>query len=142
MINPARLEATFQDYMGDLDRHAPDGVMDVDLQLLQSLDLLHNWDEGGDSETLTSCFHVIETQEKLTLFNEHFAAWIIPYSVESEPVTMTLVSVVEGDSMRLELAFLTTGVYNTSRTVLKVLERLLQEIRETESVIARLSETG
>jgi hypothetical protein len=142
MMSPARLEEVFCEYMNNLDGYAADGVMEVDLPLLHSLDLLRDWDEPSETEMLTHYFHVIETQEKLTLFNEQFAAWIIPYAIESEPVTLTLVAAVGEEMPHLELAFMTTGVYNTSRTVLKVLERIIQDIRETESVLARLSQTG
>jgi hypothetical protein len=142
MMSPARLEEVFCEYMNNLDGYAPDGVMEVDLPLLHSLDLLRDWDEPSETEMLTHYFHVIETQEKLTLFNEQFAAWIVPYAMESEPVTLTLVAAVDEEAPHLELAFMTTGVYNTSRTVLKVLERTIQDIRETESVLARLSQTG
>ena len=42
----------------------------------------------------------------------------------------------------MELVFSAAGVYNSSRMVLKVLERFLEEIQETERVLASLSDVS
>lgn len=136
MINPSTLESRFQSYITDLNSWVPDGVLDVDLHLLHSLDLLTNWNEEEEESALTHFFHVIETSEKLTLFNEQFVAWIVPYTLDQEAVTLTLLASLNEESLHLELAFMTSGVYNNSQTVLKVLERFIQEVQETESVLA------
>ncbi len=131
MEDPSLLEKHFNSYMTDLQSHLPDGVIDVDLELLQELDLLHV-KEGEEEEDLTESFYVIESSEKLTLFNERFAVWIVPQLIEATPTTYTLIAMNHDSDPRLEMAFSTSGVYNHSGLVLRILEKFLEQIDENE----------
>ncbi len=131
MEDPSLLEKHFNSYMTDLQSHLPDGVIDVDLELLQELDLLHV-KEGEEEEDLTESFYVIESSEKLTLFNERFAVWIVPQLIEATPTTSTLLAMNHDSDPRLEMAFSTSGVYNHSGLVLRILEKFLEQIDENE----------
>lgn len=144
MANLAQLEATFQRYVADLERWVPDGIVDVDIDLLQRLDLLSalDGDDEEDQQRLAQYFHVIESPDKITLFNDDFAIWIVPEIHDSHPVTYGMIALRYDDGIELEMVFSATGVYNTSRTMLRVLDRLLQEIRETEQELLRLGETS
>lgn len=141
MTNLAQLEATYQQYAENLSEWLPDGMISVDLSLLQRLDLLEGLD-GDDASRITHYFHVVESPEKITLFNEHFAIWIVPELADSIPVTYALIALRREGKHQLEMGFSATGVYNTSRTVLRVLEKLLDEIRETEQELERLQPEG
>lgn len=141
MINPVLLESSFQHLMDNLEVELPDGIIQVDLQLLRALSLLNPADDAftGSDHALTYYFQVIETPEKITLFNDQFVVWIVPQLVEEEPATFALVALLRGEAPELELAFATTGVYNSSKMVLRILERFLEEIQENERLLARLS---
>ncbi|MBN4067099.1 hypothetical protein JYU14_03345 [Simkania negevensis] len=141
MINPIEIEASFQEYIQDLTRWAPDGIIQVDLDLLQSLGLLDcgNEEMVDDSEEMDFQFHVIESSEKITLFNEEFVIWIVPEVKENASSTFILVALNCEGSPQLELVFVTSGVYNTSRFVLQLLEHYLREIVENEDTLERIS---
>ena len=77
MFNPVEIENLFNKYIGNLADWAHDGLINVDLKLLYELGLLDNFDDiNEDSDDLTQYFHVIESAEKVTLFNEQFIIWI------------------------------------------------------------------
>ena len=74
----------------------PDGFINVNLQLLQELGLLSNSElEISDPESLSQQFHVIETSEKVTLFNKQFAVWIIPQTDTELPSTLILIALIQ-----------------------------------------------
>lgn len=139
MENPQEIEVVFQKYMSNLKEYAPDGIIDVDLQLMQELDLLHS-DESFESEhaELSHSFYVVESHEKLTLFNDRFVVWIVPQIVDDVATTYTLIALNEDQKNRLEMVFATTGVYNHSSLVLRILEKFLDQIDENEEEIHKL----
>lgn len=139
MDTPKEIEAAFERFMSNLKEYAPDGIVDVDLQLMQELDLLHSeeMDDEEDSK-LSHSFYVVESHEKLTLFNDRFVVWIVPQIVDDTATTYTLIALNEEEKNRLEMVFATTGVYNHSSLVLRILEKLLDQIDENEQEIYNL----
>ncbi|MBM3184463.1 MAG: hypothetical protein FJZ64_04065 [Chlamydiae bacterium] len=84
---------------------------------------------------MTQYFHVIESIEKVTLFNDQFVIWIIPKMEQDQPTTFVLIASNHQDNINLEIVFTTKGVYNTPRYVLKVLQHFLTDILDTEAAI-------
>jgi hypothetical protein len=143
MNNLSLIEEYFKKYISDLDQYLHDGVIDVSLDLLNTMGLL-DFQHGvvKEDDSLTRYFHVIESIEKITLINEHFVIWIVPDSFEGKPVTYTLIALANPSGPQLEMAFCTAGVYNNSPLVLKILEKYLIEIQENESLIKNYKKTG
>lgn len=140
-MEPVDLENAFNRYMSDLPQHAPDGIVEVDLTLLQELGLLvYDEEQEEISDSLTHNFFVIESADKLTLFNEKFSVWIVPKMLHETPTTYTLIALNEDQKPRLEMVFTTSGVYNHSSLVLRILERFLEQIEENEEEICRFRE--
>lgn len=140
MASLTQLEEAYAEFSQDLGHHLPDGLVHVDLSLLHRLDLLTFNDEGlAPSPSITHYFHVVESPEKITLFNERYAVWIIPEMVGQTPTTYCLIGLNGDDCVQLELGFHATGIYNTSRTVLRVLEQFLEEIQENEEELTKIS---
>lgn len=139
-MNPHDLEEAYQEYINDLKGFVPDGIVEVDLTLLYELDLL-NIEEyfEGDETPLSHNFYVIESPDKLTLFNQKFVVWIVPKMVEETPSTFTLIALKDKDKTHLEMVFSTQGVYNHSSLVLRILEKFLILIEENEKEILRLN---
>lgn len=139
MNNIERLEANYKKFTKNLPKWLPEGVVDVDIALLQELELL-NFDEQNcqESDSLTRYFHVVETEEKITLVNEQFVIWIVPENDEDLSKTFTLIALNSEKEPTLEMAFYVSGVYNSSRLVLRVLEKYLKEIMENEDMIDQL----
>lgn len=135
------LDSRFQDFVRDLPELLPDGMTEIDLEELHRLGLLKTSDEessGGSS--ITRYFHVVEADDKITLYNKTFVAWIVPQMVERRATTFTFIAVrTEDDDLSLEMVFSSRGVYNSSRLVLRILERYLEEIQETTQFLANLS---
>lgn len=140
MINPNILEEAFQEYSKDLSKWIPDGIIHVDLKLLNDLGLLNNAElEHSVSDAhLNHYFHIIETPDKVTLFNEQFAIWIVPQLVEENPSTMTLIALLQNNKPHLEIVYLTNGVYNTPKYILKILQHFITEVQDTEAVISSI----
>lgn len=142
MKNPAKLESFYKKYKRNIGKWLPDGVIEVDLELLHRLDLLHYHSQSIGDSPLTRYFHVVESEEKLTLANDDFIVWIVPDKIEEIPVTYTLIALNRENEIQLELAFTTRGVYNNSHLVLRLLERYLIEIQSTEDLLSKLNQTA
>ena len=136
MLNPIQLEEAFREYTDNLSDWAHDGVITINLPILHELGLLkHLHEDPDEAEDLTQYFHVIESVEKVTLFNEQFVIWIIPKTESEIPMTYVLIALCHQEKPALEIVFTTSGVYNTPRYVLKVLQYFLIDMIETEATI-------
>ena len=137
MLNPVRIEEIYQDFMGNLSELAHDGVISVDLTLLNELGLLDDFEnDDNEADDLTQYFHVIESAEKVTLFNDQFMIWIVPKMEQEVPITYVLIALNTPDEKpHLEVVFTTSGVYNTPKYVLKVLQHFLLDMLETEATL-------
>ena len=140
MHNLLLLESSYRKFIQDVGSWLPEDIIIVDLKLLHSYDLLHYHDPNYNDSSLTRYFHVVESDEKITLVNDEFVIWIVPEKVEDMTVTYTLVALNKPKGPELQLCYLTSGVYNTSRLVLRVLEKFLSEIQENEKLIAKLED--
>ncbi|NNM43444.1 MAG: hypothetical protein HKM07_03795 [Chlamydiae bacterium] len=139
MINPIQLEEAYKNFVEDLHKWVPDGIIPVNMALLNDIGLLTNEElENHASDNITQSFNVIETSDKVTLFNEQFAIWIVPKSIEHLPMTLTLISWINNNKLHLEIAFSTSGVYNTPKFILKVLQHFLKEVIDTEAIISSI----
>lgn len=136
--NPVYLDDFYKKYMSDLPHWLPDGIVEVDLALLHRLGLLKYHSVEKERFSLTRYFHVMESSEKITLLNEQFLIWIVPEQIDDVPATYTLICLNQASGPQLEIAFCTWGIYNSSRLVLRVLEKFLYEIQETEDLLISL----
>ena len=143
MQNQEKLEKAYKQFKTDLSHHLQDGVIDIDLGLLKRLNLLNKTPEEEKElqEQFPFYFHVVENEEKVTLFNNQFVVWIIPKILDEVPTTLALIALISEDEPRLEVAFSTSGVYNTPKYVLKVLRHFLSEVIDTEEEIASITRT-
>lgn len=138
MDNLQVLEQKYREYVKDLTACVPDGIVSVDLDLLHKYDLLHYHAIDSSSFGLTRYFQVIETHEKITLINEQFVIWIVPELYKKKLITYTLIAINGEKGPKLEMVFSTSGVYNNSKLVLRVLEKFLWEIQENDELIQEL----
>lgn len=130
------LEEAYKEFSQNMGKWVPDGIIDVNLQLLHELGFLSlSQMEQSKGEDFTQYFNVIETAEKVTLFNEQFAIWIVPKVVDENPTTLTYISLLNNNKPHLEIVFSTAGVYNSPKYILKVLQHFLTEVVDTEAVI-------
>lgn len=139
MINPVQLEEAFREFSENLPKWIPDGITQVNLGVLHELGLLSNAElESTSPDQLMHLFHIIESSDKVTLFNEQFAIWIVPLTEQEKASTMTYISLITPTKPHLELVFSTTGVYNTPRYILRILQHYLNEVLDTEAVISSI----
>lgn len=135
MSNLSRLEKHYKRFIKNLSRWVPEGVIQVDLVLLHSQGLLALDLLGKDHQPLKRYFQVVETEEKIILLNDDFIVWIVPDRLNGMPITYILIATWEEEEPHLEMVFATAGVYNNSRTVLRVLESFLSEIEENDQIV-------
>lgn len=142
MLSPIQIEEAYKGFMGDLPKNAHDGIIFINLQFLYDSGLL-NWihEDQDNQDNLTQYFHVIENAEKVTLFNEQFVVWIIPRIEKEIPMTYILIALNHQDQLSLEIVFTTTGVYNTPRYVLKILQHFLMDVLETEAALLSMEKS-
>ncbi len=140
MSNLEFLESWYNKFSANLTDWTPEGIITVNLHLLKELNLLNFVKEPSHtSENLTRSFKVIETAEKITLINEQFVVWIVPENTLGVSTTYTLIALNRESGPKLEIVFATTGVYNSSIMVLKILEKYLNEIHENEEFLKKLA---
>jgi hypothetical protein len=143
MLNPIQIEEIYKEFTANLPNWAHDGITSIDLKFLHDQGLLNSvTEEGDESDDLTQYFHVIESVEKVTLFNEQFLIWIIPKMEGDQPVTSVLIALNHAEKPHLEVIFTTRGVYNTPRHVLKVLQHFLADMVETEATLTAFEKNG
>ena len=141
MHNLIQIEEAFKKYIKDLNKWLPEAIYYVDLDLLSQLDLLHfQPDSIIRDPSVTRYFQIIEAPEKITLINDQFVVWIVPDKMDEVALTYTLIAHNKLENqLKLEAAFVTTGVYNSSKLVLKILEKFLGEIQENELLLTKLA---
>jgi len=139
MHNLFLIEECYKKFIRNLNQLIPEGIYHVNLDLLYQFDLLHFQPLSSRDNSVTRYFQIIESSEKITLINDQFIVWIIPDKINNTPVTYTLIAInKEEDEPQLEATFVTSGVYNSSKLVLKILEKFLGEIQENELILAKL----
>lgn len=143
MVNPIQLEESYNEFMKDLPKWIPDGVIDVNLKLLEEMSLLTQDELESDEnqDQFPHYFHVIETPDKVTLFNHQFVVWIAPQMINNVSCTLTLIGLVHSEKAHLELGFTTSGVYNTPKFVLRILRFFLSEVIDTEAIISSIDKS-
>lgn len=139
MLTPIEIERQFQILMQHFAYQGQKEIIDVTQMLVDQLGITQ--EKSPEIDSLTSYFHVLEMEDKLTLFNEHFVVWIAPQLLGAETVTLTFIGLIKGKNIHLELAFSARGTYNKSKVILDVLEKILDEIRENETMIRQMEET-
>ena len=142
MDNLNLIEEHYKKFTSNILKYVPEGMLDVDLKMLEHFGLIHFQKVASAESGLTRYFHVIESQEKITLINEQFVIWIIPEKYEETSATYTLIALNQPESPKLEMAICHAGVYNTSRLVLRVLEKILFEIQENEELLLKFSKSA
>lgn len=139
-MNPIQLDQAYNEFISNLPAWIPEGIIDVDINLLEETGLLthETFGERENQEQLPHYFHVIETSDKVTLFNHQFAIWIVPKIVDDTPMTIVMIALLAKGHPRLEIAFSTKGVYNTPKFVLRMLKYYLSEVIDTEEAISSI----
>lgn len=128
--DPAPIEEHFKKFIRDMPVFLPEGAIEVDIDFLERLNLL-KLDKSHDT-ALTRFFNIVESQEKITLINDEFVIWIMPDSTKSVPHTLVLIALNHNGDLHLEVAFRASDIYNSSKLVLRILEKLLFDIQENE----------
>jgi hypothetical protein len=110
----------------------PDGILEINIKVLQSLRLL-----AEEPLPKLASFTTVESDDKITLYNDAFALWIAPQKTEP-PTTIVFIARRTAESLVPEMAFRTKGLHNKSKTIIRIIDRFLTEIQETNFVISDL----
>lgn len=137
------IEESYNQFMSHLNYWLPEGLIDVNLQLLYQLDLLHfqpvRTGLNQEDTHFTGAFQMIESPEKMTMINDEFVVWITPVLAKSIRLTYVLIALNRETGPHLEMAYITAGIYNRSPIVLKLLDKFLCDLKETENLLTKLS---
>jgi len=138
MNNNYLYEEHYNRYLTNINQWLPDGLIEVDINTLQYLNLLHFKREESADPQFMHYFKASESNGKLTLSNQYFVIWITPDIQDDIPQTQVLIALNKESGIHLELGFVTNGIYNNSRIVLNILEKYLKDIQETEETIENI----
>ncbi len=137
MVNFTALDKCLKKYLKEIKNWPPDRLIQVDLDTLQHLDMLSEFHEPSTGVELTRYFQVAESPEKITLVNDDFVIWILPEIIEESPTTYVFIALNKGKKPDLEVTFAASGVYNSSKLIMRIIERMLNEIQENEELLTR-----
>ena len=139
MSDPKILEEHFQNFIKNLPAFLPDGIAVVNIKLIEELGLLKIEElEKETQDPLSNYFHVLETPDKITLYNDTFGIWIMPQNQETSSKTFVFIGVIQNKQPHLEMAFCTEGVFNTPKYIMKILQHYLNEVQDVQAVIASM----
>lgn len=140
VVSIEELDAFFEHLSENSSEMLPDGILDINIKTLHSLRLLAETPEETASMPVSHLLQAIESGGKITLFNERFVIWIVPQQNVQPPTTIVYVAQKDDDtdSIRPELGFRTSGIHNRSKTILKLIDKFLADIQETETVLSQL----
>lgn len=142
MINIEVLEGYYNNFISNIHDYLPEGIIDVDLSLLQKYEILDLPTHEKDEASITRFFQMLETDDKVALVNEEFIIWIVPDNSELYSSTYLLIALNEGGVPKLETAYKSQGVYNITPRVLHLLEHVLCEIQENEEFLSSLKDNN
>ena len=123
MFNITLLEEYYKKYSKNLNKWLPEGLLLVDLDVLQKYDLL-NFHHQKPEPQLTQYFHVVESPEKIILVNDQFSVWIVPENLEGHPCTYVLIAINREDHPHLEMGFQTQGCLQHISISIKALRKI------------------
>lgn len=153
MKNPEKIEAKYYDILENLSGCLPDGIIDIDLKFLEEANLISNKEEveanyanNAPKESPSMQFHIMESEDKVTLFNNEFTVWILPANSEKNIQSKTLVVIGQyydkensEEVPTISLGFSTTGMYNTSKIILKIAEHFIKKITSADKSLQEIS---
>lgn len=141
VVSIEQLDAFFEHLSSHTTDLLPDGIMDINVKTLHALHLLA--DEipmPGATPPASALLQAIESGGKITLFNEKFALWIVPQKNADPASTIVFIARRADEDIKPEIAFRTSGIHNRSKTILKLIDRFLADIQETETVISKFEQ--
>ncbi len=119
----------------------PDGIIEVDVMLLQSLNILNTSQPPG-TPPAKELLQAIDSGGRITLFNNRFVLWIVPQNEISPPSTTVILARCDTNTIKPEIAFKTAGIHNQSKTILQLIDRYLIDIQETEEVLEKFEKSA
>ena len=140
MVSIEQLDAFFDHLSSHIPDLLPDGILDINVKTLHALHLLSNDTPVAGSPPASTLLQAIESGGKITLYNEKFALWIVPQKNADPSSTLIFIARRTDDEIRPEIGFRTSGIHNRSKTILKLIDRFLADIQETESVISKFEQ--
>lgn len=139
MIDIEILDKYFKEYTQNINDHLPEGIVEVDLALLQKYNILDLETNEKDDASVTRFFHMLESDDRVTLVNEEFVIWIVPDHSEMYASTYLFIALNNEGIPELETGFKASGVYNVTPRILHLLEHMLVEIQENEEILSKFT---
>jgi hypothetical protein len=138
MDEKEELSVSFEKAMEEFPNIPSESIIEVNMDLLDSVGLTNEGEYVNPNEAFERSFKVIENANRITLFNNQFVIWIIPEILDGIPATYALIGLRESGGVKLEVVFLAKGPFNSSRLVLRLLDRYLTDIQENEELIHKI----
>lgn len=147
MKNPEKIEATFKNAISNLSKFLPDGIIHIDLKFLEDSGLMYPSEQDKSKikhDEPVFQFHIMESEDRVALFNEKFAVWIAPVSLNTQTGTLVIIGKYQdinnnNEAPKIELGFATNGMYNTSKIILKIIEHYINSIEATDKELETIS---
>jgi len=121
-----RSEARFKEILALLQRGSSDLWVELDLNLLEEIGVLADFEE--EVAFPPAPFELFVGEEKITLLSPDLIAWLIPLVEEGERVTYVILSSSLQESPHLYQTIRARGVYNTSRMLMRTIGKWKHQI--------------
>jgi hypothetical protein len=135
-MDESYLDEFFEKFSSNPAQYFPDGILDIDIKTLNEYNLLSEEKKSQRKIPIVHYLKIHDSQDRITLFNDHFAVWIVPEK-DSFYTTVYIAKFQDGD-LKIEIAFRAEGLHNKSKTILRLVERFLTDIQETDSMLNEL----
>ena len=140
VVSIEQLDAFFEHLVSHTSDLLPDGIMNINVKTLHALHLLSDDTPLPGSAPASTLLQAIESGGRITLYNEKFALWVVPQKNADPASTIVFIASRTDEEIKPEIAFRTTGIHNRSKTILKLIDRFLADIQETETVISKFEQ--
>lgn len=130
------IEQYYHKFIKNPSKWLPEGLIDINIELLNKYDLLEFRFKSPCH--LEDRFQKIERKDKTILINDQFIVWLVPNKSHLPFATYILIALNKKDEIKLEAGFKAKGLYNDPEIVLRLVEKVLAEIEETEDWIRKL----
>jgi hypothetical protein len=132
------LSEAFEKAMTEFPHLPAESIIEVNLDVLEEMGLTDEGEYINPSEAFERSFKVVENSNRITLYNSQFVVWVLPEIIDGTPATYALIGLREKGGVKLEVVFLARGPFNSSRLVLRLLDRYLTNIQELEEFIHKI----
>lgn len=117
-----------------------DEIVEVNQKFIDEIGIGQKDRLSTEKDRIQRRFHVVETNDRITLWNQYYVIWIIPNQMEEELKTIVLIADNRPKEPKLLNILFIKGIYNNSTFILQLIDQMLAELQENDQFIVDIEE--